>query len=241
LVGPKGVSMSNIRLYSARACPFAHRTRLILAEKQQDFELVEVDLANKPSWFGRVSLYGKVPALEHGAANIVESAVINEYLEEVFPEPRLLPERPAQRALVRFWVDYANTRFAPAFAKVLRGAGEAEREAGRRELGEALLFIEREALNKLSETGPYWFGSELSLADFAFYPWFERLPALQQHSGFTLPSPLNRVLRWHDALQARPSVRSIANSTDFYLARYRAYAPAPGVSSTTAPIQARPS
>lgn len=233
--------MSDIRLYSARACPFAHRTRLVLAEKNQAFELIEIDLSNKPAWFGSVSLYTKVPALEHAGRHIVESAVVNEYLEEVFPEPPLLPRAPAERAVARIWIDYANTRLAPAFGKVLRGASELEREAGRRDLAEVLRFIENEALSKLSGEGPYWFGKEVSLVDFTFYPWFERLPALQQHSGFALPSELNRVLRWHDALQARPSVRAIANATQFYLERYRSYgatpqsAPAPSASN-----QARP-
>lgn len=239
--------MSEIRLYSARACPFAHRTRLVLAEKNQPFELIEVDLANKPAWFGRVSLYTKVPALEHQGQHLIESAVINEYLDEVFPEPPLLPQDPAERAHARIWIDYANTRLAPAFGKVLRGATESEREAGRRELGEALLFIEREALAKLSGGGPYWFGRVPSLVDFTYYPWFERLPALQQLSSFALPSELERVLRWHDAVQARPSVRAIANSTQFYLDRYRSYAAVsqaagPQATATAIPVnQARPS
>jgi glutathione S-transferase len=234
--------MTDIRLYSARACPFAHRTRLVLAEKNVPFELVEIDLVNKPAWFSNVSLYTKVPALEHAGRHIVESAVVNEYIEEVFPEPRLLPQAPAERAVARIWIDYANTRLAPAFVKVLRGTSETERDAGRRELSEALRFIEHEALAKLSGDGPYWFGSEPSLVDFTFYPWFERLPALQQHASFVLPTELSRVLRWQAAVQARPSVRAIANSTPFYVERYRSY----GVAAQPAPAtsvahQARPS
>ena len=58
--------MSQIKLFSARACPFAHRTRLVLTHKQLPFELVEIDLKNKPAWFdATVSGYGKVPAVEH--------------------------------------------------------------------------------------------------------------------------------------------------------------------------------
>src|SRR5262245_9877371 len=104
--------MSNLVLYSARACPYAHRTRLVLAEKGLSFELVEIDLANKPAWFNSVSLYGKVPALEHDGQRIVESAVINEYVDETFPEPPLLPRLPAPRAIARIWIDFANTRLA---------------------------------------------------------------------------------------------------------------------------------
>jgi glutathione S-transferase len=58
--------VAKVTLYSARACPYAHRTRLVLSEKKVQFELKEVDLQNKPAWFDQsVSAYGKVPALEH--------------------------------------------------------------------------------------------------------------------------------------------------------------------------------
>lgn len=214
--------MSQIKLYSARACPYAHRTRLVLGEKRIAFELIEIDLANKPAWYGGVSLYGKVPALEHDGARLVESAVINEYLEEVFPEPRLLPREPAKRALARIWIDFANTRLAPAFGKVLWGASPADREAGKGELGAALELVEREALAKLSSSGPYFFGSEPTLVDLAFYPWFERFHALEQHAGFELPRAHERIHAFWKAVAARESVRAIANPTEFYLERYRA-------------------
>jgi glutathione S-transferase len=217
--------MSHIKLYSARACPYAHRSRLVLAEKRLPFELVEIDLTNKPAWYGGISLYGKVPALEHAGHRIVESAIINEYLEEVFPEPRLLPREPGQRAVARIWIDFANTRLAPAFGKVLWGSSAAEQEAGKGELKAALELIETEALAKLSGAGPYWFGAAPTLVDFAFYPWFERLPALQEHGGFELPRSLERLARFRDALASRESVAAIKNPVEFYLERYRARKP----------------
>jgi glutathione S-transferase len=217
--------MSELKLYSARACPFAHRTRLVLGEKKLAFELVEIDLANKPAWYNGVSLYGKVPALEHAGQRIVESAIINEYLDEVFPEPRLLPTKPAERALARIWIDFANTRLAPAFGKVLRAPTPSEREAGKRELGAALDLIEREALGKLSGSGPFWFGAAPTLADFAFYPWFERFHALERQTGFEVPRVLERIHHFWKAVAALESVKAIENPTEFYLERYRAQAP----------------
>src|SRR5689334_11938222 len=218
--------MSDIKLYSARACPFAHRTRLVLAEKSIRFELVEIDLANKPAWFSNVSLYGKVPAIEHAGQRIVESAVINEYIDEVFPTPALLPKAPAQRALARIWIDFANTRVAPAFTKVLWAGSPSDRDAGKAELGAALELVEREALAKLSSGGPYFFGAEPTLVDFTFYPWFERLRALEQHTGFEVPRALERVHRFWNAVAQRESVKAIENSTEFYVERYRSYKPA---------------
>jgi hypothetical protein len=56
----------------------------------------------------------------------------------------------------------------------------------------------------------------------SIYPWFERLHALEQHSGFELPSAHERILAFWDAVATRESVRAIADPTDFYLDRYRA-------------------
>jgi glutathione S-transferase len=214
--------MANLKLFSARACPFAHRSRLVLAEKQLDFELLEIDLQNKPKWFNSVSVYGKVPALEHDGERIVESAVVNEYLEEAFPEPALLPRAPAARAQARIWVDYANTRFVPAWTQLLRGATELERSAARRELTAALQFMEA-GLERHSGSGPFWFGRQLSLVDVAFYPWFERWPALQQVRQVALPNDLPRLTRWSEAVGRRASALAVANPTSFYVERFARY------------------
>jgi glutathione S-transferase len=212
--------MAKLTLFSARACPFAHRTRLVLAHKAVPFELVEIDLQNKPAWFHTVSGYGKVPALEHGEYRVWESAVINEYLDEAFPSVPLLPRDPAARASARIWIDYANTRFAPAFNKLLRGFDDAERAAGRRELEETLSYIEHVGLASLSPSGPYFLGLEPSLVDFAFYPWIERWPGLEHVRGFAIPGEHTLLLRWRDDVKKLKAVIEHENSPEFYIERY---------------------
>ena len=71
---------------------------MALIEKGIEFDLTAIDLNDKPDWFLEISPYGKVPVLRHNGAVIFESAVINEYLEEVFPERPLLPSDPVRRA-----------------------------------------------------------------------------------------------------------------------------------------------
>lgn len=211
--------MSAVQIYSAKACPFAQRTRLVLLEKGIDFTLIEIDLQNKPDWFAQVSRYGKVPALKHGENEVYESAIINEYLDEVFPEPPLLPNNPGTRAIARIWIDYANTQFVPAFSKLLRGKDAEEQEQGRQELHDALLYLEREGLGKSGEE-PYWFGQAISLVDLTFYPWFERFPVLEHFRNFTLPTDATRLENWRKAVHDRDSVQSIENPVGFYLERY---------------------
>ncbi|HKU38598.1 MAG TPA: glutathione S-transferase family protein [Polyangiales bacterium] len=213
--------MPEIKLFSARACPYAHRTRLVLSHKQLPFELVEIDLQNKPAWFdSKVSGYGKVPALQHGDVYLWESAIVNEYLDEVFPEPALLPREPVARARARIWVDYANTRFATSFGALLRASVQADLDKHRKELTGVLDYIEHAGLAQLSGDGPFFLGREPSLVDYAFYPWIERWPGLEHHRKLALPPEHTRLARWHAAVRELPAVREHENPASFYIERY---------------------
>ncbi|MCC5642979.1 glutathione S-transferase family protein [Nostoc sp. CHAB 5824] len=208
--------MSNIQLYFAKASTFSQRTRVVLLEKGIDFTPIEIDLQNKPDGYTQISHYGKVPAIKHGDVVIYESTIINEYLDEVFPEPPLLPRDAAAKAIARIWIDYANTRLVPAFNKFLRGKDSQEQEQGRREFTEALLYIEQEGLGK----GDYLLGDQFSLVDISFYPWFERLPLLENFRKFTLPAETPRLQTWWNSLSDRSSIQAVANPVDFYLERF---------------------
>lgn len=111
--------MAEVKIYSATVCPYAHRTRLALLEKGVDFTLTEVDIENKPDWLTDISPYSKVPVIKHGKNCVWESTIINEYLDEVFPDPPLMPTDPGQRAIARIWIDFANVKFIPTFYKLL--------------------------------------------------------------------------------------------------------------------------
>ncbi|GAB1538013.1 glutathione S-transferase family protein [Scytonema sp. NUACC21] len=219
--------MTKITIYSAVVCPFAHRSRLALQEKGVNFDLVEIDLQNKPAGFTEISPYSKVPAIKHGEHRVWESAIINEYLEEAISEPSLLPKEPILRAQARIWIDFANTRFVPAYSSLLRSPDSQQQKVAAEELRNHLRFIENEALAKLSGDGPYWFGNSISLVDFTYYPWFERWAVIEEYRGFQIPTELTRLQHWRNAVSQLESVKAIANSREFYLERYARYAPVP--------------
>lgn len=211
--------MSEITVYGAIACPFAHRVRLTLLEKGVPFEAIDIDLQNKPANFQEISPYGKVPFLVHGENRVWESAIINEYLEEAFPDPPLLPKEPIDRARARIWINFADTRLFAASAKLLYGR-DSQPTAILSELTEHLLFIEREGLAKISDRQPYWLGTEFSLVDLTFYPWFEQINVLEHFRGLQMPPGLNRLQQWQAAVSQRESVKSIAHTPEFYLEHY---------------------
>ncbi len=214
----------SIKLYSAQICPFAQRSRMALLEKGLDFELIEVDLANKSAEFLAVSPYGRVPALVRDTDRVYESSVINEYLEEVYPEPRLMPADPGLRAEVRVWIDYCNSTFLPHYYDLLTAQDEAERAELKVGLDAKFRFIETEGLSRLSSAGPYWLGADASLLDLTYYPFFDRLVVWRHYRGVTIPDDCPRLARWHEVMGERSSATATAESDAYFIEQYASYA-----------------
>ncbi|SVB10085.1 uncharacterized protein METZ01_LOCUS162939, partial [marine metagenome] len=81
------MEMSSLEIFSSEGCPFAQRSRMVLIEKGVEFSLTEINLGKKPEGWEKISPYGKVPLLRNDGVTIYESAIINEYLDETFPDP----------------------------------------------------------------------------------------------------------------------------------------------------------
>jgi glutathione S-transferase len=216
--------MAQIELISTRTCPFVQRSRIALAEKGVDFLFTEVNLRNKPDWFLAVSPYGKVPVLKHDGRVIYESAIINEYLEEVYPEPPLMPRDSYNRALARIWIDYCNTRLMPANRALLMAQDPKERKSLSEKLAESLVFMENEGLAKTSGNGPYWFGDRVSLVDITYFPLFQRFCATEHYRGFEIPAECKRVRGLIAAMGERESVKSTSLPPEELIKHYARYA-----------------
>jgi len=91
-------------LYSGTTCPFSQRCRFVLFEKGMDFEIRDVDLFNKPEDVSVMNPYGQVPILVERDLILYESNIINEYIDERFPHPQLMPGDPVARARVRLFL-----------------------------------------------------------------------------------------------------------------------------------------
>ena len=192
-----------LTLISKRGCPFAQRTAIVLAAKGLPFELVEIDVDNKPDWFAAMSPLGKVPVLVHGGEVLAESLAITEYLEEIAQDPRLSPVHPADKARMRFWMLFDETRLTPAFYRLLLSAEETE--ANMREAYENSLstFVN----DGLAKVDPFILGQEISLADITLITHLQRLPFLIKHRGVSMTKEETTVLeRWMAAVNRHPAV-----------------------------------
>jgi hypothetical protein len=94
-------------LVSHALCPYVQRAAVVLAEKGVPFERRDIDLANKPDWFLKISPLGKTPVLRVDDEAIFESAVICEYLDETVL-PRLHPADALCRARHRSWMEFGS-------------------------------------------------------------------------------------------------------------------------------------
>lgn len=195
-------------------------------EKKIPFEVTEVDLKNKPDWFLEISPYGKVPVIKHDELLVYESAVINEYLDEVFPETPMLPNTPALRARARIWIDFANQRIQPGNLAIIKAAPE-DFHAKTQALEDSLALLE-EALQQNEQTGlgaPYFFGEHFTLVDATYAPAFERMSVLPHLRDYTIPDRLERVNRWMSVLAGHPSVTPTATPLDNLIANYEHLVP----------------
>jgi glutathione S-transferase len=152
-------------------------------------------LKNKSKELLERNPYGKVPVLEDDGAVIYESAVIDEYLEEKYPQIPLMSKDPYQRARARIWIDFANTRLQQAAGNV---AHDYQVEKSKEQMKQHLATLDQEMRNREFIAGDY------SLADITYIPFFCRLDRYQATIGDDLPN----VKAWMNRLLNRPVVRS---------------------------------
>jgi len=215
--------MENIELFSARVCPFAHRSRLALMEKNLPFTLIEIDLRHKPDWYLQLNPAGAVPALRQGDFILRESTIINEYVNECCAEPILLPETAQQRGEARLWIDYAGSKLVPLFYRLLKAQEEEKQAAVAAELCKVLVVLDDE-LKRRKGKGSYWFGWQVGLTDIALYPWFERWAVLEHYRGLRIPDNLSSLLGWIETMQERDAVKLGGEPVDYYIGEYADYA-----------------
>jgi len=182
-----------LTIYDAPRCPYCARTRIVLAEKGVAYDLVTIDLANRPAWlYERNPPDARVPVLEEDGWVLPESSVIDEYLEERYPEPALLPADPGERALARLLVFRFDDDLGDPYYAFRRG------DAGAPEgLAHALT-----GLDGTLEAMPFLTGRAFGLADVAYLPWLLRLRDLLGVSLETYPA----LTAWLARCCERPSV-----------------------------------
>jgi stringent starvation protein A len=186
-------------LYSGTTCPFSQRSRLVLFEKGMDFEIRDVDLFNKPEDINVMNPYGQVPILVERDLILYESNIINEYIDERFPHPQLMPADPVQRARARLFLFNLEKEIFVHVSTLENRAQKSQDKAQEK----AKLAI-RDRLTQLAPLflkNKYWLGEEFSMLDVAIAPLLWRL----DHYGIELPKTAAPIQKYGERIFSRPA------------------------------------
>lgn len=198
-------------LYDHPDCPYGMKVRIVLAEKDMDCEVVTIDVQSgqhRQAEFLKLNPFGRVPVLVDEGCIIYDSTIINEYLDDEYPEPALRPADSDERARVRLLEDYADTAFTlPAMAlqnELAKPSGT--RDESRVKAARDVVVKTLEMLNRELEGKEYLGGDDFSLADVAFAPMVLQLEKLGVNLDNTT---LKNVKAWAQRLASRASVAKV--------------------------------
>lgn len=181
-------------LYSGTTCPFSHRCRIVLFEKGMDFQINDVDVHNKPEDLAVMNPYNEVPVLVERDLILHESNIINEYIDERFPHPQLMPADPVMRARARLFLFRFEQELFVHVRQLEQSqggkAGERAREAIRDSLTQiAPIFAKQKFI----------LGEEFSMIDVAIAPLMWRL----EHYNIDLGKAAAPILKYSERIFSR--------------------------------------
>ncbi len=205
-----------IRLISFKTCPFVQRAVITLKHKQIDFDVDFIDLAAPPDWFLEMSPLGKVPVLEVDGEILFESAVINEYLDDI-TGGELQPDDPLARAKNRAWIEFASDMLGNLYQ--MKMSKDEDRYLHYRGLLSGQL---RRVEQRLGD-GPWFNGETFTLCDTAFAPLFRQDSVAGGKLSVLDAAETPKTAAWAERLLALPEVRDsvVDEFEDLFLAALR--------------------
>ena len=183
-------------LYSGITCPFSHRCHIVLYEKGMDFEIKDVDVFNKPEDLVDLNPYNQVPVLVERDLKLYESNIINEYIDERFPHPQLMPGDPVIRARARLFL-FQMEKELFSHVQTLENtdpSNQKEHDAARQYIKEGLTFM-----SSLFVKNKFALGNTFSMVDVAIAPLLWRL----DHYGIQLDNSALHILKYGERLFQR--------------------------------------
>jgi|TARA_B110000003_G_scaffold114872_1_gene117518 RNA polymerase-associated protein len=183
-----------MKLYSNSTDPFSHRCRIVLFEKGMDFEVIDVDLSNKPEDLSILSPYSDSPVLVERDLVLTDANIINEYIDERFPHPQLMPADPVMRARARLFLkDFESQLFI--HMKALESNEKSKKDAAKKIVTETLI-----QLTPIITKQEYLLHEEYSMLDVAMAPLLWRI----DHYEIKLPNSCLPLLKYADKIFKRP-------------------------------------
>jgi len=182
-----------MRLYSGTSCPYSHRCRIVLFEKGMDFEVIDVDLMNKSEDVAAINPYGKVPVLVERDLVLYEANIINEYIDERFPHPQLMPPDPVMRGRARLFLHRFEQEIYSQIDPIEHGVAKAADKA------RAVIRDNLTQLAQILTSQKFLLGDEFSMLDVAIAPLLWRL----DHYGIQMGKDAAPLMKYAERLFSR--------------------------------------
>ncbi|HET9699772.1 MAG TPA: glutathione S-transferase N-terminal domain-containing protein [Burkholderiales bacterium] len=182
-------------LYSGTTCPFSHRCRIVLYEKGMDFQIIDVDLFNKPEDLAALNPYNQTPVLVERDLILYESNIINEYIDERFPHPQLMPPDPVMRARARLFLYRFEKEMFDHLDSIEHGSQKAADKA------RVMIRDNLATIAPVFTRQKFMLGDEFSMLDVAIAPLLWRI----DHYAIQLPKQAAPLMKYAERLFSRPA------------------------------------
>lgn len=183
-------------LYSGITCPFSQRCRIVLYEKGMDFEIIDVDIHNKPEDLAVMNPYNEVPVLVERDLILHESNIINEYIDERFPHPQLMPADPVMRSRARLFLHRFGLELFSHVKLLEEDLNGKEATKARESIRSGLTTIA-----PIFAKQKFMLGEDFSMIDVAIAPLMWRL----EHYGVDLGKTAAPILKYAERIFQRQS------------------------------------
>jgi len=179
-------------LYSGTVCPYSHRCRIVLFEKGMDFEVIDVDLMHKSEDLAAINPYNKVPVLVERDLVLLEANIINEYIDERFPHPQLMPPDPVMRGRARLFLHRFEQELYSYISAIEQGGKAADK-------ARATVRDNLSQLSQILSKQKFLLGNEFSMLDVAIAPLLWRL----DHYGIQMGKDAAPLMKYAERLFSR--------------------------------------
>lgn len=181
-----------MRLYSGTTCPYSHRCRIVLYEKGMDFEVIDVDLMSRAEDIAVINPYNKVPVLVERDLVLYEANIINEYIDERFPHPQLMPPDPVMRGRARLFLHRFEQELYNHVGAIEQGGKPADK-------ARAVIRDNLTQLAQILTRQKFLLGDEFSMLDVAIAPLLWRL----EHYGIQMGKDAAPLMKYAERLFSR--------------------------------------
>jgi RNA polymerase-associated protein len=176
----------------------------VLYEKGMDFQVIDVDLYNKPEDIAVMNPYNRLPVLVERDLILYESNIINEYIDERFPHPQLMPADPVMRARARLFLHrFEKELFVHIDA--LESGNQKHVDRARAQVRDSLLQIA-----PVFAKHKHMLGDDYSMLDVAITPLLWRL----DYYGIQMPKQAAPLMKYAERLFARPAFSEALTSAE---------------------------